>query len=98
MIKQGTNSVPGRQKAPGKNCARQEKNTVENRKRVDETRNKKVSVTGYCLLIIYRHCKAKERVSGANLEEPEVLINIVNFWFCLTDLLVALVQYVIKTL
>ena len=37
-------------------------------------------------------------VSGANLEEPEVLINIVNFWFCLTDLLVALVQYVIKAL
>ena len=42
------------------------------------------------------HCKAKERVTRAHLEEAEVPINIVNFWLCLTDLLVGLVQHVIK--
>ena len=42
------------------------------------------------------HCKAKEHVTRAHLEEAEVPINIVNFWLCLTDLLVGLVQHVIK--
>ena len=44
------------------------------------------------------HCKAKERVAGANptLGKQKCQLTFVNFWFCFTHLLVGLVQHVMK--
>ena len=90
LITRGTNPFPGRWKTPGKNCAHQQKRSVENTEKLDETRNWKVGVTG--------HCKAKERVAGANptLGKRKCQLTFVNFWFCFTHLLVRLVQHVMK--
>ena len=50
------------------------------------------------LININGHCKAKERVAGANptLGKQKCQLTFVNFWFCFTHLLVGLVQHVIK--
>ena len=44
------------------------------------------------------HCKAKGRVAGANptLGKLKCQLTFVTFWFCFTDLLVGLVQHVMK--
>ena len=75
MITRGTNPFPGRWKAPGKNCAHQQKRSVENTEKLDETRNWKVGVTGYWC---YRALQSKGTRGWCKpyLGEAEVPINI----------------------